>query len=181
MGVRIWEPGWLSWLSSRLLISAQVTISQFMELTPSSGSALMAGSLLEILSLFLCLPPPAHWTDHNSCLPGTILIHICYPGIINRVPFITLKAILVWVINYVFTLPRALYCPLSLDLPTNSNQRVNGNAGGVYRRECGPVPRLVTLPNQLVNILTIIPAGLAFFRFSNSVDGWEKFSFSLWL
>ena len=46
-------PGWLGWLSIRLLISAQVMISRFVGSSPASGSALTAGawSLLPILSL----------------------------------------------------------------------------------------------------------------------------------
>ena len=45
---QIWNdgpPGWLSLLSIRLLISAQVMISPFMSLGPPSGSVLMAQSL----------------------------------------------------------------------------------------------------------------------------------------
>ena len=45
-------PGWLSQLSvHQLLILAQVTISQFVGLSPTLGSSLTAQSLLEILSL----------------------------------------------------------------------------------------------------------------------------------
>ena len=55
-------PGWLSWLSIRLLISAQVMISQFTGSGPASVSALTAWSLLGILgfslSLSLCPSPP---------------------------------------------------------------------------------------------------------------------------
>ena len=50
-------PGWLSWLSIRLLISAQVMISRFMRLIPVSGSVLIAWSLPGILSLSLSLCP----------------------------------------------------------------------------------------------------------------------------
>ena len=49
-------PGWLGGLSNRLLVSAQVTSSQFLSLSPTSGSVLRAWSLLRILSL--CLSPP---------------------------------------------------------------------------------------------------------------------------
>ena len=51
-------PGWLSLLSVRLLVSTGVMISQFMGLSPVSGSALIAWSLLDILSLSFC-PSPA--------------------------------------------------------------------------------------------------------------------------
>ena len=44
-------PGWLSRLSVRLLILAQVTISGFMGLSPASSSALTTRSLLGSLSL----------------------------------------------------------------------------------------------------------------------------------
>ena len=44
-------PGKLSQLSVQLLISAQVTISQFMRSSPALGSALTAWSLLRIVSL----------------------------------------------------------------------------------------------------------------------------------
>ena len=47
--------GWLSWLSVQHLISAQVTILRFMGLSPVSGSALTAQSLLQTLSLPLSL------------------------------------------------------------------------------------------------------------------------------
>ena len=49
-------PVWLSRLSLRLLISAQVMISRFVGLCPGSGSALTAQRLLGILSLPLSLP-----------------------------------------------------------------------------------------------------------------------------
>ena len=49
-------PGWLSQLSVRLLISVQVMISRFVELSPASGSVLTVWSLLGILSLPLSLP-----------------------------------------------------------------------------------------------------------------------------
>ena len=48
-------PGWLSPFSIRLLVSAQVTISPFMGLSPASGSVLTAWSLLGVLSLSLSL------------------------------------------------------------------------------------------------------------------------------
>ena len=76
-----------------------------------------------------------------------VLVYTSYPSVINRMPFITLKTVLVWVINYVVTQLRVLHCILPLDLPTNSRQRVNDNAGRAYRKEDGPGSRLVTLPN----------------------------------
>ena len=53
-------PGWLSRVSVRLLILAQVMISQFMSSSPTSGSALTVQTLLWILSLSpsLSVPPP---------------------------------------------------------------------------------------------------------------------------
>ena len=51
-------PGWLSCLSIRFLISAQVMISWFMTLSPASSSALTVQSLLGILSPSLSAPPP---------------------------------------------------------------------------------------------------------------------------
>ena len=48
-------PGWLSWLSIWLSVSAQVMISHFGGLSSESGSVLMARSLLGILSPSLCL------------------------------------------------------------------------------------------------------------------------------
>ena len=58
-GVRLaGVPEWLSWLSSRPLILAQVMISQFMRWSPRVGSARTVWSLLGILSLFLSLPSP---------------------------------------------------------------------------------------------------------------------------
>ena len=45
-------PGWLSRLNIRLLILAQVIISQFMKSSPASGSVLTVQSLIGIL----CLP-----------------------------------------------------------------------------------------------------------------------------
>ena len=57
-----WAPGWLSKLNVELLISAQVMISQFMSLSPTSGSVLTVWGLLGILSfsfsLSLSLSPP---------------------------------------------------------------------------------------------------------------------------
>ena len=54
-------PRWLSQSSVRLLVSAQVTISRVVSLSPTSGSALTVQYLLGILSLppSLC-PSPAH-------------------------------------------------------------------------------------------------------------------------
>ena len=51
-------PGWFSRLSSWLLISAQVIISQVVRSSPTSGSELTVWSLLGILSLPLSLPLP---------------------------------------------------------------------------------------------------------------------------
>ena len=48
-------PGWLSQLTVRLLVLAQVTILQFIGLSPTSGSTLTVWSLLGIFSLFLSL------------------------------------------------------------------------------------------------------------------------------
>ena len=56
-------PGWLNRLSVWLLVSAQVMISWFMGLSPSSGSVITAWSLLGILSFSLSLslcPSPAY-------------------------------------------------------------------------------------------------------------------------
>ena len=51
--------GWLSWLTFiSLLDSAQVMISWFMSLSPSSGSVLTVWSLLQTLSLPLSLSLP---------------------------------------------------------------------------------------------------------------------------
>ena len=52
-------PGWLNWSSTQIdigLILAQVIISQFVNLSPASGSALTVWSLLGILFLPLSLP-----------------------------------------------------------------------------------------------------------------------------
>ena len=51
------ESGWLTLLSIRLLISAQVMILRFMGLSPASGSVLTVWSLLGILSPPLSAPP----------------------------------------------------------------------------------------------------------------------------
>ena len=58
-------PGWLSWLSIRLLLSAQGMISWFMRSSPTSGSMLAAWSLLGTLSLS---PSPSHPLSHCLCL-----------------------------------------------------------------------------------------------------------------
>ena len=50
-------PGWLSWLSVQLLISAHVMILQFVGSSPTLGSALMAWNLLGILFPSLCRSP----------------------------------------------------------------------------------------------------------------------------
>ena len=50
-------PEWLSRLSIRLLIGAQVMISWFVSLSAMSGSPLTAWSLLAILSLYLSVCP----------------------------------------------------------------------------------------------------------------------------
>ena len=49
--------GWLSRLSVRLLVSAQVMILQFVSSSPVSASALTVQRLLRILSLPLSAPP----------------------------------------------------------------------------------------------------------------------------
>ena len=51
-------PDWLSQLSIQLSVSAQVMISQFVSLSPASGSVLTAWSLLGILCLPHYLPLP---------------------------------------------------------------------------------------------------------------------------
>ena len=51
-------PGWLGRLGVRLLISAQVLISRFVGLSPTSGSTLTVQGLLGILSPPLSLPLP---------------------------------------------------------------------------------------------------------------------------
>ena len=51
-------PGWLSRLSTQLLVLAQVMISLLVRSSPRSGSMLTAQSLLGILSLRLSAPPP---------------------------------------------------------------------------------------------------------------------------
>ena len=53
-------PGWLSQLSVRLLILAQVMISQFLSSSPTLGSMLTVQSLLGILSRLLSAPPLPH-------------------------------------------------------------------------------------------------------------------------
>ena len=53
-------PGWLSPLSFQLLILAQVMISWFTSLSPTSGSVLAAWSLLGILCFPLSAPPYSH-------------------------------------------------------------------------------------------------------------------------
>ena len=55
-------PGWFRRLSVRLLISAQVMISQFMRSSPASGSALTVWSLLGILS------PSLSFTLLHTCM-----------------------------------------------------------------------------------------------------------------
>ena len=62
-------PGWLSPLNVQLLISTQVMISQFEELSPKWGSALTAWSLVRIFSLLLACPSPAgmHSLSHSVC------------------------------------------------------------------------------------------------------------------
>ena len=49
-------PGWLSLLSFRLLLSAQVMISRFVRSSPASGSVLTLQSLVGILSPPLSAP-----------------------------------------------------------------------------------------------------------------------------
>ena len=55
---RLGAPGWLSWLSIELWISAQVMISWFVGSSPASGCSLTVWSLVGILSLLLSLPLP---------------------------------------------------------------------------------------------------------------------------
>ena len=45
-------PGWLSWLSTRLLVTTQVVISRVVRSSPSSGSTLSRRTCLKTLSLF---------------------------------------------------------------------------------------------------------------------------------
>ena len=53
-------PGWLSWLSVLLLVSAQVTISWFVGSSPALGSALSMEPAWDSLSPFPCFcPSPA--------------------------------------------------------------------------------------------------------------------------
>ena len=49
---------WVAQLGVKLLVSARVMISQFVDLSPASGSVLTAQSLLGILPLPLSLPFP---------------------------------------------------------------------------------------------------------------------------
>ena len=51
-------PGWLSQSSVQFLIPAQVMVSQFVSLSPASGSALTVRSLLGIFSLLPSLSAP---------------------------------------------------------------------------------------------------------------------------
>ena len=50
-------PGWLSWFSIQLMVSAQVMVSWFMSSSPTSGSVLTVCSLLGILSPSLSAAP----------------------------------------------------------------------------------------------------------------------------
>ena len=59
-------PGWLSQLSIRLLILAQVLISWFVISSPESGSEPDRQSLLGVLSLPLSLPLPCSLTHSLS-------------------------------------------------------------------------------------------------------------------
>ena len=59
-------PGWLSRLSVRLLVSAQVMLSQLMSSDPTPGSVLTVGSLLGILSFSLSLSAPPLLTLYLS-------------------------------------------------------------------------------------------------------------------
>ena len=54
-----WVPGWLSWLNIQLLVSAQVTISQFHEFEPHIGlHGDSAEPAWDSLSPSLSAPPP---------------------------------------------------------------------------------------------------------------------------
>ena len=57
-------PGWLSWLSIQLLVLAQVMISQFMGLSPASGSVLNtcseSGACFGFCVSFSVCPSPVH-------------------------------------------------------------------------------------------------------------------------
>ena len=59
-------PGWLSWLSVQLLISAQVMISRFVSSSPTLGSVLTVQSLLGILALPFCPSPPMLSLSQNK-------------------------------------------------------------------------------------------------------------------
>ena len=61
-------PGGLSWQSIQFLISAQVMISRFVGLSPMSGSARTAQSLLGILSPSLYAPYHTHTLSFSLSL-----------------------------------------------------------------------------------------------------------------
>ena len=61
-------PGWLSQLSTRLLMSTQVMISWLVGLSPVSGPSLTVQSLLGILSLSLSLSAPPLLVHASSLL-----------------------------------------------------------------------------------------------------------------
>ena len=58
--IKLGAAGWLSELSVRLLISAQVMISQFSRWSPVTGFVLTVQSLLGILALLSLCSSPAH-------------------------------------------------------------------------------------------------------------------------
>ena len=60
MGIKKWTgvPGWLGQLNVWHLISAQFMISQFLGSSPASASALLAQSMIGILSLSPSLSAP---------------------------------------------------------------------------------------------------------------------------
>ena len=68
-------PGWLSRLSVRLLVFAQVMASQFVSLSPALGSILTAQSLLGILSLSLSLCTPPKINKHLKTYTVKLKVH----------------------------------------------------------------------------------------------------------
>ena len=74
-------PGWLSRLSIRLLISAQVMISRFLRSSPVLGSVLTAWSLLRIFSLPLSL---SLLLSHSHTHTHTLSLCLSHPLTINK-------------------------------------------------------------------------------------------------